>query len=422
MVNQTNDSISKTNNSHDQNRKIFLGGLSYYTLDDTLRDYCGRFGRFTDCLVMRNPEGKSRGFGFVTYEDEQSVEQFMQARPHTIDNRQIDPKRAMPREDQNSTEAHLSVKKLFVAGLKDGIDETALREYFTRFGNVTEVSIMKDRDGKHRGFAFVQFDDYDAVDKAILAKPHLINGRQVDIKKAIPKEKMQEMAYPSPASNRRPMGPPSHRPNYDQGSYPSPWANPNGSRHGGPSGMAPPYSSQGYNSSMNSNPYPPSYSTNMNQNPPQSMMNYNNNNNNNNPNSTMPYNSNPTNSYMQPMPSSSYGANQSSSYGQMNMPFPTSTSTGSVPPPPPPPPSGYNDGTTSAGAPNPYGNNNDYGMMSHDYSGNYNQMSSGPSRGGGGPMRGGRGGYAGNNYNTRPGPYPNRGGGRGGGRGRGRGQ
>jgi hypothetical protein len=60
---------------------------------------------------MRNPEGKSRGFGFVTYEgkmkfffisknkylpciDTSSVEEFMRSRPHTIDNRQIDPKRA----------------------------------------------------------------------------------------------------------------------------------------------------------------------------------------------------------------------------------------------------------------------------------------------------------------------------------------
>jgi RNA recognition motif-containing protein len=38
------------------------------TTDDTLRAFCSRFGKITDCLVMRNPEGKSRGFGFVTYE------------------------------------------------------------------------------------------------------------------------------------------------------------------------------------------------------------------------------------------------------------------------------------------------------------------------------------------------------------------
>lgn len=53
----------------------------------------------------------------------------------------------MPREDQNSSEAHLSVKKLFVAGLRDNVDEDNLRDYFSRFGNVLEVLLMKERDG-----------------------------------------------------------------------------------------------------------------------------------------------------------------------------------------------------------------------------------------------------------------------------------
>ncbi|CAF4293197.1 unnamed protein product, partial [Rotaria socialis] len=193
MVNQSFSSSNKSYSSTaDQNKKIFLGGLSYNTTDDTLRAFCSRFGKMTDCVVMRTPEGKSRGFGFVTYEDTSAVEDFMRARPHTIDNRLIDTKRAMPREDQNSAESHLTVKKLFVAGLRDGIDEPCLRQYFTRFGNITEVLVMNDRDGKPRGFAFVTFDDYDAVDKVILEKPHIVNGRNLDVKKAVPKDKIQD--------------------------------------------------------------------------------------------------------------------------------------------------------------------------------------------------------------------------------------
>lgn len=54
----------------------------------------------------------------------------------------------VPREEQNSSEAHLTVKKLFVAGLREGIDEESLRQHFSRFGNILEVLVMKDRDGK----------------------------------------------------------------------------------------------------------------------------------------------------------------------------------------------------------------------------------------------------------------------------------
>jgi hypothetical protein len=47
--------------------------------------------------------------------------------------------------------------------------------------------------GRPRGFAFISFDDYDAVDQVILGKPHVVNGRTLDVKKAIPKDEMSNM-------------------------------------------------------------------------------------------------------------------------------------------------------------------------------------------------------------------------------------
>lgn len=42
-----------------------------------------------------------------------------------------------------------------------------LRETFSQFGEVVSVSIPTEKESqKKRGFAFVEFEDYDAVDKA----------------------------------------------------------------------------------------------------------------------------------------------------------------------------------------------------------------------------------------------------------------
>lgn len=48
--------------------KIFVGGLSWGTDDDGLREAFSAFGDVTDAVVIKDRDtGRSRGFGFVTF-------------------------------------------------------------------------------------------------------------------------------------------------------------------------------------------------------------------------------------------------------------------------------------------------------------------------------------------------------------------
>jgi hypothetical protein len=51
----------------EQPRRLFIGGLSLETTDDSLREHFEKWGTLTDCVIMREPQTKrSRGFVFVT--------------------------------------------------------------------------------------------------------------------------------------------------------------------------------------------------------------------------------------------------------------------------------------------------------------------------------------------------------------------
>ncbi|CAH1241060.1 HNRNPA1L2 [Branchiostoma lanceolatum] len=189
------DSDGDDRRENEQQRKLFIGGLSYETNEDGLKTHFGQHGEIVDVVVMRDPNTRrSRGFGFVTFKRAYMVDEVMKSRPHKLDGREVEPKRAVSREDSNNPTAHVCTKKIFVGGIKDDTDEDMLRQYFSKYGTIESVDVMTDKDtGKKRGFAFISFDDHDPVDKIACIKYHDINGHKSEVKKAVPKQELQRL-------------------------------------------------------------------------------------------------------------------------------------------------------------------------------------------------------------------------------------
>ncbi|KAL7258512.1 hypothetical protein ACSBR1_004611 [Camellia fascicularis] len=60
-------------------------------------------------------------------------------------------------------------------------------KYFGKYGEITDSVIMKDRHtGRPRGFGFITYADPSVVD-TVIAETHVINDKQVEIKRTIPK-------------------------------------------------------------------------------------------------------------------------------------------------------------------------------------------------------------------------------------------
>ncbi|NP_001080069.1 cold-inducible RNA-binding protein A isoform X1 [Xenopus laevis] len=67
--------------------------------------------------------------------------------------------------------------KLFIGGLNFETNEDCLEQAFTKYGRISEVVVVKDRETKRsRGFGFVTFENVDDAKDAMMA----MNGKSVD--------------------------------------------------------------------------------------------------------------------------------------------------------------------------------------------------------------------------------------------------
>ncbi|PNH01168.1 hypothetical protein TSOC_012957 [Tetrabaena socialis] len=92
--------------------------------------------------------------------------------------------------------------KTFVGGLSWETTGDKLRAYFENFGSVREAFVSYNRNnGRPRGFGFVVFESPEVADKVVATK-HMIDRREVEAKKAVPKEEAPEEKQQGAAPQR----------------------------------------------------------------------------------------------------------------------------------------------------------------------------------------------------------------------------
>ena len=155
--------------------------MSWDTTESDLQEYFGQFGQVSNVSIKYNAQtGNPRGFGFITFADDQSIESVLTSGPHSVKNKIIDPRKAKSKLNAN-------LKKIFVGGVDSNMTEDELRDYFSRFGRVDGIELPFDKiRNRRREFCFIIFDTKEAADAACSESKQFIGGRDCDIKRAQP--------------------------------------------------------------------------------------------------------------------------------------------------------------------------------------------------------------------------------------------
>uniref|UniRef100_A0A8C7GFT4 Polyadenylate-binding protein n=1 Tax=Oncorhynchus kisutch TaxID=8019 RepID=A0A8C7GFT4_ONCKI len=158
--------------------------------DDKLKEMFDQYGKILSVKVMTDPSGKSRGFGFVSYEkhedankacEEMNGQEFngktvFVGRAQKKIERQGELKRKFEMLKQERISRYQGVN-LYIKNLDDTIDDEKLRKEFTPFGSITSAKVMLE-EGRSKGFGFVCFSSPEEATKAVTE----MNGRIVGSK------------------------------------------------------------------------------------------------------------------------------------------------------------------------------------------------------------------------------------------------
>ncbi|KAK5855027.1 hypothetical protein PBY51_005167 [Eleginops maclovinus] len=158
--------------------------------EEKLRDVFSAYGHAMSIRVMTDDSGKSRGFGFVSFdrhEDAQKAVDEMNGKEYNGKliyvgraqkkmERQTELKRKFEQMKQDRMTRYQGVN-LYVKNLDDGLDDERLRKEFTPFGTITSAKVMMEG-GRSKGFGFVCFSSPEEATKAVTE----MNGRIVATK------------------------------------------------------------------------------------------------------------------------------------------------------------------------------------------------------------------------------------------------
>jgi nucleolin len=176
------------NISQIEGREIYVGNLSWSTDEESLADFCNRYGDVEKVSIAKDPEGRSKGFGFVKFYDAADVQKLLSEGDNVIiDGRQCRvnlsksatgnrPARTAPvRNQERSAESEC----LFVGNLSFDSTEASIRDFFADSGEVVDVRISYKESGNHKGFCHVQFDSVESSSRAIQKNGESLDGRGV---------------------------------------------------------------------------------------------------------------------------------------------------------------------------------------------------------------------------------------------------
>lgn len=163
MFSQRDPSLRKSGYAN-----LFIKNLDPSIDHKALLETFSAFGNVLSCKVAIDSNGKSKGYGFVQFDVEESAQSAIKRlNGMLINDKQVYVGNFVRRQERNREKGMPKFNNVYVKNLAESLTEEDLRNMFGKYGSITSAVVMKDGNGKSRCFGFVNFENHDAAAAAV---------------------------------------------------------------------------------------------------------------------------------------------------------------------------------------------------------------------------------------------------------------
>lgn len=149
---------------------IFIKNLGKHIDTKAIYDTFSMFGSILSCKVATDPEGGSKGYGFIHFETEEAAQNAIEkVNGMLLEEKKVFVGKFIPRAArmQEMGETANKYKNVYVKNFDDAMDDVNLEKMFSRHGKILSAKVMSDSNGKPKGFGFVAFEDAESAERAV---------------------------------------------------------------------------------------------------------------------------------------------------------------------------------------------------------------------------------------------------------------
>ncbi|KAG8084567.1 hypothetical protein GUJ93_ZPchr0010g10680 [Zizania palustris] len=172
-------------------KKVYVGGIPYYSSEDDIRSFFEACGSITAVDCMTFPEsGKFRGIAILTFKTDGAAQRALALDGADMGGfyLKIQPYKSNREKQDFAPKMIEGYNRIYVGNLAWDITEDDLKKFFSDC-KISSIRFGTDKEtGDFKGFAHVDFSEGTSLAVAMMFDQKVINGRPVRIRCAVPRK------------------------------------------------------------------------------------------------------------------------------------------------------------------------------------------------------------------------------------------